>query len=378
MSTTGPGDIFQLLRDGRVRTRADVVEETGLARTTVVVKVAALMQLGLVTPAGTATSSGGRPPARFVFDPSARMIVGVDLGATHGTVGITDLNGAVVARTSYTLDIADGPQAVLSEALDKAEGLLESLGRDAQSLLGVGVGVPGPVQHATGRPMRPPIMPGWDGYDIPQAVRGRFNVPVLVDNDVNLLALGERATVWPGVDDLLFIKVSTGIGAGIISGGVLQRGATGSAGDIGHAQVPHGLGDLDLEATASEPAIARALSNSGSSIVPSEVSDLIRTGEPLAVAAAREAGRAIGEVTAVCVSILNPSTIVIGGRLGVQVQEVIAGVREVVYGRSIPLATQNLNIVPAQGGADAGIRGAALMVIEDRLSAEAIDLMLAV
>jgi len=377
MPTTGPGDIFQLLRDGRVRTRADIVEETGLALTTVVVKVAALMQLGLVTPAGIASSSGGRPPSRFVFDPRSRLIIGIDLGATHGSIGVTDLNGAVIARTHHVLEIAEGPDTILTFALDSATELLHSLGKDADSLMGVGVGVPGPVQHATGRPIRPPIMPGWDGFDIPRAVRKRFDVPVLVDNDVNLLALGERATVWPQVDDLLFIKVSTGIGAGIISGGVLQRGSTGSAGDIGHAQVPHGEGDLDLEATASGPAIAHKLSHDSLSIDASEVSDRIRTGDPVAIAAAREAGRAIGEVAAICVSILNPATIVIGGSLGVQVQEVIAGIREVVYRRSIPLATQNLSIVPAQGGADAGVRGAALMVIEDRLSSRAIDELLA-
>lgn len=352
------------------------MDETGLARTTVAVKVAALMQLGFVTHAGIANSSGGRPPTRFSFNPTARVIVGIDLGATHGTVGITNLHGEVLARTHHTLDIADGPDTVLTLALDSATELLASLNRDATSLLGIGVGVPGPVHHATGRPMRPPIMPGWDGFDIPRAVRERFDVPVLVDNDVNLLALGEHATVWPTVSDLLFIKVATGIGAGVIAGGVLQRGASGSAGDIGHAQVPHGIGELDLEAIASGPAIAARITDNHAVVGASEVVDRIRKGDPLAVAAAREAGRAIGEVTAVCVSLLNPATVVIGGKLGQQVQEVIAGVREVVYRRSIPLATQNLSIVPAQGGVDAGVRGAALMVIEDRLSAAAIDELL--
>ena len=377
MRTHGPGDLFQLLRDGRVRTRTEVVDETGLARTTVVVKVAALLQLGLLSAAGIASSSGGRPANRFVFNPRSRVIIGVDLGATHGTIGITDLNGAVIARTHHTLNIAVGPDAILGLALDSAAELLESTGHKAADVMGVGIGVPGPVQHATGRPIRPPIMPGWDGFDIPQAVRRRFDVPVLVDNDVNLLALGEHATVWPQIDDLLFIKVSTGIGAGIISGGVLQRGANGSAGDIGHAQVPHGIDDNDLEATASGPAIAYKLSDGESAIEPSKVAELVRTGDPSAIDAAREAGRAIGEVTAICVSMLNPSTVVVGGSLGTQVQEIIAGIREVVYRRSIPLATQNLNIVPAQGGADAGVRGAALMVIEERLSPAAIDELLA-
>jgi glucokinase len=284
----------------------------------------------------------------------------------------------VVDRIHHELDIADGPTTVLALALDSAEELLRSAGHDSRTLLGVGVGVPGPVEHATGRPIRPPIMPGWDGFDIPAAVAERFDVPVLVDNDVNLLALGERATVWPDVDDLLFIKVSTGIGAGIIAGGVLQRGSQGSAGDIGHAQVPHGRGDDDLEATASGPAIAKVLSAGpgAASVDPAKVAERIRVGDADAIAAARDAGRAIGEVAAMCVSLLNPSTVVIGGSLGVLVHEILAGVREVVYRRSIPLATQNLNIVPAQGGFDAGVRGAALMVIEDQLSTTAVDRLL--
>lgn len=370
----GAGELFQVLRDGRPRTRADLMHETGLARTTVVVRMNALAELGLITPAGTAASSGGRPPSRFVFDPRSRLILGIDLGATHGTVGLTDLHGNVIVQQRHELDIASGPDAILSLTLDSATELLRRNGSDPASLLGVGVGVPGPVEHSTGRPIRPPIMPGWDGFDIPAYVRRRFEVPVLVDNDVNLLALGERATAWPEVEDLLFIKVSTGIGAGIIAGGVLQRGARGSAGDIGHVQVPHGRGELDLEATASGPAIARDLSGvTGEQIDPADLVDRIRVGDPDAIEAAREAGRAIGEIAALCVSMLNPSTIVIGGRLGVEVQEIIAGVREVVYRRSIPLATQHLNIVPAQGGVESGVRGAAIMVIEDRLSARAID-----
>ncbi len=375
---SGAGELFQVLRDGRPRTRAELMEETGLARTTVVVRMGMLTELGLITPAGIAASSGGRPPSRFVFEPRSRLIVGIDLGATHGTIGLTDLHGDVIAEEHHSLDIAAGPDEILTLALDAAARLLERTGTDPVSLLGIGVGVPGPVEHSTGRPIRPPIMPGWDGFDVPEFVRRRFDVPVLVDNDVNLLALGERATGWPDVEDLLFIKVSTGIGAGIISGGVLQRGARGSAGDLGHVQVPHGQGENDLEATASGPAIARELSaTTGEQIDAAGVGDRIRIGDPDAVEAAREAGRAIGEVTAICVSMLNPSTVVIGGRLGVHVQEIIAGIREVVYRRSIPLATQHLSIVPAQGGVDAGVRGAALMVIEDRLSVRAIDAMLA-
>lgn len=377
MISTGAGELFQLLRDGRPRTRQELVEETGLARTSVVNRIAALTAAGLISPTGTVAASGGRPAVRIVFGQTSRVCIGIDLGATHGSVGVLDLSGRVLQEESRVLSIADGPTEILTWAIDTAERLLKTSKRDARDLLGIGVGVPGPVEHSTGRPIRPPIMPGWDGFDIPAFVQQRLAAPVLVDNDVNLLALGERATRWPTVDDLLFIKVATGIGAGIILGGVLQRGARGSAGDIGHVQVPGTTDDRDLEATASAPAIAANLSRDGMVVESSDVTNRILTGDPAAISAARDAGRAIGEVTAACVSILNPSVVVIGGQLGVHVQEIIAGVREVVYRRSIPLATQHLNIVPARGGSTAGIRGAGLMVLDERLSAAAVDELIA-
>jgi len=378
MFTSGAGDLFQLLRDGRPRTRAELVNETGLARTSVVNRLAALTAIGLVTPTGTAVASGGRPAARLMFDQTSKVCIGVDLGATHGAVGVLDLSGRVLCRERRLLDITVGPAEILTWAVDTAERLLAASGRQQGDLLGIGVGVPGPVEHSTGRPIRPPIMPGWDGFDIPAYVRQRLLATVLVDNDVNLLALGEQATQWPAVNDLLFIKVATGIGAGIISGGVLQRGSRGSAGDIGHVQVPGTANDRDLEATASAPAIAANLSRDGAATIePGDVTDRVRMGDPAAITAAREAGRAIGEVTAMCVSVLNPSVVVIGGQLGVNVQEIIAGIREVVFRRSIPLANQHLNIVPARGGSDAGIRGAGLMVLDERLGAIAVDEMIA-
>lgn len=376
--TTGAGDLLQLLRDGRPRTRSDLVQETGLARTSVVNRLGALTSAGLVAHAGTTQTSGGRPAGRFIFEQTSRVTIGVDLGATHGSVGVLDLSGRILRQEDRRLNIAEGPEATLRWVNDTAVRLLVQTGYGQSRLLGIGVGVPGPVEHATGRPIRPPIMPGWDGFDIPNFIRSQLDAPVFVDNDVNLLALGEHASQWPDTDDLLFIKVSTGIGAGIIAGGMLQRGSRGSAGDLGHVQIPGASAEgPDLEATASIPAIAAELSSGERLLEPDHVVDLIRTGDPDAIEAARNAGRAIGEVTAMCVSLLNPSVVVVGGQLGANVQEIIAGVREIVYRRSIPLATQDLNIVPARGGTGAGIRGAGLMVLNERLSPDAVDKLVA-
>ncbi len=263
--------------------------------------------------------------------------------------------------------------------------MLDLTGRTAADLIGVGIGVPGPVEHSSGRPMRPPIMPGWDGYDVPAHVTRVFDVPVLVDNDVNIMALGEHAVAHADVEHLLFVKVATGIGAGIISGGRLHRGAVGAAGDLGHVAAPHApevlcsCGNLGcLEAVASGPAISRALSEIGITATSNaDIVDLVRGGNIPAAHAVRQAGRTIGEVLATCVSLLNPSVIVIGGSLAQAGESLIAGVREVVYGRSLPLATSNLQIVAATTGVQAGVIGAATMVIQHALTADRVDLALA-
>ncbi|WP_374008050.1 ROK family protein [Leifsonia sp. LS-T14] len=371
-------ELLAILRDGIPRTRAQLAELTGMARSTIAARIDTLTAAGLVAPAGDDVSSGGRPPARVRFNPGSRVVLAIDLGATHGVVALTDLAGSITASESRRLSIADGPESVLDWALQVARDLYAGSGRPEEDLVGVGVGVPGPVEHSTGRPVNPPIMPGWDRFDIPAYIRRVFDVPVLVDNDVNLLALGEQALMWPDETDLLFVKIATGVGAGIISGGRLQRGALGTAGDLGHVRVPfgtdtpsHGAQDADLEALASGPAIARALTAAG---IPAESSEdvvaLARTGNAVVHEAIRQAGRDLGAVVATCVNLLNPSMIVVGGSLSRVGEQLLAGMREVVYQRSTPLATQHLTITQSRSGETGGAIGAAIMVINRALDAE--------
>jgi predicted NBD/HSP70 family sugar kinase len=364
--------LLAYLRDGVPRTRAQLVELAGLARSTVSSRLDALLETGLVAPAGGGVSSGGRPPGYFAFEPAARILLAIDLGATHGVVALTDLAGSVLELESASLDIADGPLPVLDWVLDAAERLRSRIGRPATDIVGVGIGLPGPVEHSTGIPTNPPIMPGWDGFDVPAYMRTRFDVRVLVDNDVNLLALGEHATVWKTVDDLLYVKVATGIGAGIISGGRLQRGAQGTAGDLGHVRVPftqrtpqHGDADADLEALASGPGIARGLAACGIRATSSrDVVELAQQGDARVADAIRQAGRELGEVLSACVNILNPSVIVIGGSIARAGEQLVAGVREVVYGQSTPLATRHLTVTESRAGETGGVVGAATMLIQ--------------
>ncbi|TBN55495.1 ROK family protein [Glaciihabitans arcticus] len=383
LGVSGASELFQMLRDGQPRTRAELANLTGLARSTIALRVDALMELGLVGSVGDAQSTGGRPSSQFALNPSAKVVLAADLGASHASLAVTDLTGATLAQHSGPIDISDGPEKTLTWMIEAGRTLLGEIDRSAKDLIAIGIGLPGPVEHSTGRPINPPIMPGWDRYDVPGYVQQHLEVPVLVDNDVNIMALGEQAFAWPQVEHLLFVKVATGIGSGVISSGRLQRGAQGIAGDIGHVQIASGAGVPChcgnrgcLEAMASGPAIASALRRAGVDVEsPQDVVSLVKRGNIEAIQAVRQAGRDIGEVLTACVSLMNPSVIAIGGSMARAGEHLIAGVREVVYTRSMPLATEHLTIVQSSAGANAAVIGASMLAIHHALSPESIDAM---
>ncbi|MEV0649048.1 ROK family transcriptional regulator [Phytomonospora sp. NPDC050363] len=377
----GAGTLLQLLRDGVPRTRSELAAVTGLARSTVTARVDALLASGLIGPSGEAVSTGGRPPTTFAFNPAARATLAADLGATHARIAVTDLAGAVLAEHRADLDIALGPVPILDWVVEHGLELLARTGRGPADLLGVGIGLPGPVEHSTGRAVNPPIMPGWDGFDVPGHVGDRLPGRVLVDNDVNIMALGEHYTQWRDAGHLLFVKAATGIGCGIIADGQVFRGAQGAAGDMGHIQVtasgdtPCRCGNTGcLEAVASGAAIATRLATEGfDTHTALDVVELARAGSVEALRHIRQAGRDIGEVLAAAVNLFNPSIIVIGGSLALAGDHLLAGVREVIYQRSLPLATQHLRIAQSKTGERAGAIGAGIMVINDGLSAGRVD-----
>ena len=247
---------------------------------------------------------------------------------------------------------------------------------------GIGVGIPGPVAFASGQPVNPPIMPGWDGFSIPDWFAERYaGAPVLVDNDVNIMALGEHWAHWRDVEHLLYVKVGTGIGCGIVADRRIHRGAEGAAGDIGHIVVTDHedvvcrCGNTGcLEAVAGGRALAHRLAAAGYDAEGSrDVVRLVRAGNAEAIRMVREAGRALGEVLAACVNFFNPRVIVLGGDIGDVYEHLLAGLREVVFQRSLPLATRDLRIVTSQLGDRAGVTGAAIMVIEHILDPATID-----
>jgi predicted NBD/HSP70 family sugar kinase len=373
--------MLRLIRDGRASTRAELVGLTGMARSTVAQRMDALVAHRLVVPAGESPSTGGRPPTAFVFNRAAGVVLAADLGATHSRLAVCDLGGEVLAEHAEDRAIAAGPDRILAWLDEQFARMLEHAGRTPGDVRGVGVGLPGPVEFAAGSAVNPPIMPGWDGYPVAERMRDRWSAPALVDNDVNIMAVGEHWSTWRDADHLLFVKVGTGIGCGVIVDGHIHRGAQGAAGDIGHIQVTQDesvvcrCGNVGcLEAIAGGNAMAARLRELGFDADDSRhVVGLVRGGVPEAVRLVRQAGRELGEVLAGVVNLVNPSVIVIGGDVAQAHEQLLAGVREVVYQQSLPLATRHLRIVHSQLEDRAGVIGAAVMVVEHILSPSAVD-----
>ncbi|GLW06253.1 sugar kinase [Microtetraspora sp. NBRC 13810] len=376
-----PGDVLTLISAGSATTRSDLARVTGLARSTISQRVDALIERGLVLETESGESTGGRPPRQLRLRTTDHVVAGVDLGATHCRTILMDISGATLGTCEDPLLIDEGPEVVLAHVDERIARLLAEAGRPASALKAIGIGVPGPVEFATGRPNNPPIMPGWNDYPVPEFFAGRYDASVLVDNDVNVMALGEQRYAFAGTGYLLFVKVGTGIGCGIVAEGRLHRGAQGSAGDIGHIRVS-GHEDAGcrcgnsacLEAVAGGAALARRLSELGlSAETAADVVALVQNGNTQALRLVREAGRLIGEVLASLVNFFNPEVIVIGGVLARVHDHLLAGIRETIYRRSLPLATHHLTIVPSRTGVDAAALGAGILAVEHYLSPDNIN-----
>nr|WP_245674497.1 ROK family transcriptional regulator [Herbidospora cretacea] len=370
------GEVLQLVRSGEATTRAEIGRVTALSRPAVTHRVNELLQRGLIVEDAEGPSTGGRPPVRLRFNAAGGVVAVASLGASRTQIALCDLAGDVIERTDLVIDVEEGPDAVLGLVMDTWEKLLGDRG----PVVGVGLGVPATVEYARGRTESARVMASWTGVEIPPLIAARFPVPVLVDNDVNVIAMGEHRGVYPGERDLLFVKVSTRIGAGVVSSGSVMRGALGAAGEIGHIPVRDGggvlcrCGNLDcVDSVASGTAILGELRSRGRDVLSlADVTALVRAGDAETMAVVRQAGRWLGEVIASAVNLLNPSVVVLGGDVAEMFQPLVSGVREVVYQRSTQLATRSLKIERSRLGPGAGITGCALLVIDRILDPDAI------
>ncbi|MFJ4623750.1 ROK family protein [Streptomyces sp. NPDC088812] len=383
--------VVRMVRSGRARTRPELGAASLLGRTVISQRVEQAIELGLLEDAETGPSSGGRAPRQLRFDAGRGLVLSAVLGAAALDVAVTDLDARVLEHRHLEWPIARGPEETLT-ALDAAfTGLLES--RRDTPLWAITLGIPGPVEFSTGRPSQPPIMPGWDGFDIRGRLQARHRAPVWVDNDANLLALGEARAGGTGADEMIFVKVGTGIGAGLVSGGRVHRGSKGAAGDIGHARVLEDNSVMCrcgrtgcLEALAGGWALARdavtavhegrsrylaEIHGAHGEITPADIGRGVTVGDAWCLTAVARAAERVGSLMATLVNFYNPSHLVFGGGVLTVGDAFLRVVDHTVRSRSLPLAATDLVIRGSALGDLGGVAGGAHLAVEALLSADA-------
>ena len=373
-------------------TRAELVRVTGLARLTVTCGLDMLQDGGVICHAGGPTTIGrGRPAENLGLNRAFGLVFVADLGVRFARLSVHDLSEQMLAACEMPLDVADGPESVLAAVIGAFKTLVARIEHPRATPLVLVIGLPGPVDISRGVAVKPPIMPGWDDFPIADTLHAEFGCPVLCENDVNLRALGEARAIAPDQSPLLYIKISTGIGGGLVTAsGELYHGADGSAGDIGHVRV-HGADEVlcacgnygCVEAVAAAPAILGQLRQQTTShqvefpTTLEELMEALRVNEKMTVGLVREAAGQVGEVVANLVHFYNPARIVVGGGLTVPSDDMLAGIRAVVYRRALPLATRNLVIGHPTLGEWSGTSGGLVLGIEHALTPDALAAFLA-
>jgi glucokinase-like ROK family protein len=378
--------VVDLLRRHGTASRADIARWTGLSRSTVSSLVADLQASGLVVERdgepSRPSSIGGRPPVLLALEPAAGVAVGVDFGHSHLRVAVADLSSQVMAERHQAIDVDRAADNALDAAAAMVEQVLADAGLEQDRVIAIGMGLPGPVDAVTGVVGSTVILPGWAGMRPAAELERRVGIHVDVDNDANLGALAEIAFgAARGARDVIYIKVASGIGAGIVIGGNLQRGSTGVAGELGHV-----LADPDgrvcrcgnrgcLETVAAAPALTDLLRASR----PGEITTrtmiaLAQEGDLGARRVLDDAGRAIGRALAVLVNTLNPERIVVGGELGTAGDWLLEGIRESLRRYALPRAVEAVSVAAGVLGDRAEVLGALSLVISDTQRLSSADL----
>jgi glucokinase-like ROK family protein len=386
----GTVSVLDAVRSGMARTKPEICRLTGLGRNAVTQRVNQLVASGLLEEQGFAPSNGGRNPRTLRFRGDAGQVLVAQLGARHLSVGCVDLQGKITVQQSEACDLADGPKVVLDRVCELFEQLLSQHPRE---VWGIGVGVPGPVDFSSARTIVPPGMPGWDRYDVRGHLVERFGCAVWVDNDANLMVIGEaRDGLARGESDVVYIKVGTGIGAGLISNGRIHRGAQGCAGDIGHIRAVSGstvrcrCGQVGcLEALAGGGALIRqgkaagedgsstfleAVVGSGRPVTLADIEDALAHGDPVVRDLVTASAQLVGDTVARIVNIFNPGLILIGGSVAHISDIYLATIRQTVLAHALPLATRDLRITRSPLGSHPGLTGGAFLVIDELFSRE--------
>ena len=394
--------ILGVLRDTGMATRTELERTTGLGRKIISERVQELIDLGFASEGGWAQSTGGRMPREISFGADLGLIGVAEMNVHHLTVGLTDLSGRLLLTRQVSNDIAAGPTAACSEIERGVRSLLEEIGKTTDDLWGVGVGVTAPVDAGRGR-IAPghlfdlTTMAGWDGYPVRDHLVARLGRPVWVNNEVNLMALGElRAGRGRGYDDIVFAKLGPGIGGGLVMGGALQQGVA-AAGELGHLSVPQDQPRLcwcgargclftfveekvllaEARGLAIDPDRPPTIDPGGGD--PRDLRALVQAAAEGSAPAAEilaRAGRRIGAALASVVTLLNPQLLLLGGTLVAEGNTALDAIRAEISGRAMRHATEQLIIEISPLSDRAGLVGAAFMVADALFTARALSIWL--
>jgi glucokinase-like ROK family protein len=370
--------------------RAELARQMGLTRAAISGIIDDLKEIGLVDEIETGPTTGGRRPILLAINPLFGNIIGIDLGATHLRLVLTDFSAHVLEEFEVPLSVVDGPVSCLGLLDQQFTEMLRRMGLDANRITAIGMGVPGPVEITKGMVSNPPIMPGWDGYPIQTHLKDLWHIPLSLGNDAELGALGEWAYgAGRGENNLAYIKVGTGVGAGLLLNGCIYRGATGTAGEIGHVTIQDNgplctCGNYGcLEAMAGGLAIARKAREAieqgrrtqlstiqPEKILAVDVAQAAQRGDLVAQQIITDSGRYLGIAIASLVNIFNPGLVVIGGGVSQLGDLLLEPIRKTVLERSLPSAAKAVRITSAVLGKRASSMGAVVQAINlslDRL-----------
>ncbi len=391
--------VLRVIRQHGPLARVAIARRTGLSRTTVSSIVDGLLAEGVVREGETlsAAPSGGRRPTLVHFNESAGVIIGVDFGRTHYTLLATDLHAHVIARRSGPCDTDLGPNVLLPRLIEEIRQLVSENQLDWDRVVGIGVGIPGPVDPTLNVLVQPPRMAGWDGVDVTGILRSALGPPVLLNNDANLGALAEgRYGAAIGASNFIYVKVGTGIGCGVVIDGTIYRGSSGVAGEFGHFTIDRdgplcACGNRGcLEAVAGAPQIVRSaleagyrqgealphMTTSGNTIQViqatqdseeidvAEVIQAALSGDPACQTAIKRAAELIGVAMAGLVNLINPSVITLYGSVARAGELLLGPIREAIHERSLLAASRAVRVQTSALGDSAIALGAATMIID--------------
>jgi predicted NBD/HSP70 family sugar kinase len=365
--------VIDALRQRGTASRSEIARHTGLSRTTVTTLVNDLQARGLVVELPLAEIHGrGRPPTLLRLDPSAGAVVGIHFDHHHLRVAVADLSSTVLAEQWEGLDVDRAAEEALDSAAELVEVVLAEAGIERERVVGVGVALAGPVSR-DGTVGSTVILPGWEGLNALDELTRRLDLQVAVDNDANLGALAEVSFgAGRGMSDVIYLMVSSGVGAGIVIDGRLNRGVTGLGGEIGHVRVrPDGAvcrcGNRGcLETVASTDAVLSLLRPThGQELGLRGLAELLDTGDAAALRVVNDAGREIGRVVAGLCNVLSPAGVIVGGDLGVVAAPLMTGIREALDRYALPAVRAAIELRAGVLGERAEVLGALALVIGD-------------